>query len=49
MRIRFWLTLGLALLLSWALAQPRTLIIAQGTDPTSLDAPWPPTRLPEQW
>ncbi|GAO76328.1 peptide ABC transporter oligopeptide-binding protein [Meiothermus ruber H328] len=39
MRIRFWLTLGLALLLSWALAQTRTLIIAQGTDPTSLDAP----------
>jgi len=39
MRLKLWLTLGLTLSLSWVLAQSRTLVIAQGTDPTSLDAP----------
>lgn len=39
MRLRFWLILGLSLMLPWASAQSRTLIIAQGTDPTTLDAP----------
>ena len=39
MRLKLWLTLGLTLSLSWVLAQSRTLVIAQGTDPISLDAP----------
>ncbi|MDX2005609.1 MAG: glutathione ABC transporter substrate-binding protein [Meiothermus sp.] len=39
MRLKLLAALVLGMGLSIALAQPRTLIIAQGTDPTSLDAP----------
>lgn len=39
MRLKLLAALALGLGLSVGFAQTRTLIIAQGTDPTSLDAP----------